>query len=292
MARTSIIFFGSGPVAAASLESLAKHFLIESVITKSVPEHHKGPAAPVELLATKLELPIIYANTKSELDSIIDCLKIESKLGVLVDYGVMISKKTIDKFVLGIVNSHFSLLPQWRGADPITFSLLSGQPKTGVSLMLIEPTLDTGKLITRKSITISKDDTVVTLTNKLVDFSNNLLVEFIPKYSTGLIQTRRQPHPDRATYSRKLTKSNGQIDWTKPAEQIEREVRAYLGWPSSYSTISGHTIKITKSHTSQSSASPMDIKCGDNNYLSIDEVTAPSGRKMSAQAFLNGYKIK
>ncbi len=292
MVRTSIIFFGSGPVAAASLEALSKHFLVESVITKSVPEHHKGPAAPVETLATKLELPIIFANSKSELDNIMGCLRLESKLGVLVDYGVMLSNKTIKKFELGIINSHFSQLPQWRGADPITFSILSGQEKTGVSLMLIEPTLDTGKLITQKSININKDDTIITLTNKLVDFSNKLLIEFIPKYTAGLVKPKRQPHPDRATYSRKLTKLDGQIDWKKPAEQIEREVRAFFGWPSSYAKILGHDIKITKSHVSMSSSNPLDIKCGDNKFLTIDEIIAPSGKRMSAQAFLNGYKIK
>jgi methionyl-tRNA formyltransferase len=122
----TILFFGSGPVAAASLRSLADNFSVEAVITKAVPAHHKG-VAPVEELAGELGLPIIFASTKKELDEVFTERTFTSKVGVVVDYGVIISQEVIDVFPLGIVNSHFSLLPEWRGADPITFSILSGQ---------------------------------------------------------------------------------------------------------------------------------------------------------------------
>lgn len=283
-----IVFFGSGPVAAASLEFLAKHFSIEGIITKSVPAHHKG-LAPVEELTKKLHIPVYFASTKLELDELIDNHQFNSRLGVLVDYGVIISQKTIDSFELGIVNSHFSLLPEWRGADPITFSILSGQEKTGVSLMLIEPTLDTGKLLTRKSLKVSSNETTPSLTNRLVALSNLLLNQYVPEYMDGLNKPKDQPHPDRATYSRKLTKNDGIIDWKKPAIQIEREIRAFQGWPRSRSTIDGKDIIITKAHVSTSKANKLDILCGDNNYLSIDELLAPSGRTMNAKAYINGY---
>lgn len=286
----TIVFFGSGPVAAKSLKSLADNFSIESVVTKSVPEHHKGPIAPVEKVATKLELPIIYANNKKELDDILGCIKPNSQLGVLVDYGVMVSKEIIDSFSLGIINSHFSLLPEWRGADPITFSLLSGQDRTGVSLMMIEPTLDTGKLITRKSIQIEKTDTTTTLTDKLVEHSNRLLAEFIPKYIDGVAKPKRQPHPDRATYSRKINKNDGRVDWKKPAKQIEREIRAYSGWPKSYTTLRSNNIVILKAHVLKSPESESDIKCGDGEYIVIDRLIAPSGKTMSMTDYLNGLK--
>jgi methionyl-tRNA formyltransferase len=288
----SIVFFGSGPVAAESLKALADEFLIESVITKSVPKHHKGPIAPVEKVATELELPILYANNKSELNSIIECAKPDSQLGVLVDYGVMVSKNAIDSFAYGIINSHFSLLPEWRGADPITFSLLSGQNKTGVSLMLIETELDTGKVITKKSVQIENNDDIITLTNKLIMHSNKLLIEFIPKYIDGTAKPRRQSHPDRATYSRKINKSDGKIDWAEPATQIEREIRAYFGWPKSYTTLNNNNIVITKAHILNEPESESDIKCGDNKYIAIDKLIAPSGKKMSINDYLNGQKNK
>lgn len=287
-----IAFFGSGPVAAASLKALANNFVVELVITKSVPDHHKGPVAPVERLATDLELPIVYANNKSELDDIVDCLNLESNIGVLVDYGVMISQSAINKFPLGIINSHFSLLPEWRGADPITFSLLSGQTKTGVSLMIIEPTLDTGKLIARRSISIDSHDTIVILTDKLVSFSNSLLIEFLPKYIAGSLKPKRQPHPEKSTYSRKLTKSDGQIKWEKSAAQIEREIRAYSGWPKSYTTIDDKKLIIINARALDIAENDSNIKCGDGKYIAIDNIIAPSGKKMSFKDYLNGQKNK
>lgn len=285
----TILFFGSGPVAAASLESLADSFSIETVITKAVPPHHKDPA-PVEELAKKLGLPILFASTKKELDTIFTDKNFSSPVGVVVDYGVIISQFVIDQFPLGIVNSHFSLLPQWRGADPITFSLLSGQEKTGVSLMVIEPTLDTGKLITQKVLQAPLlQETTPTLTDKLVALSNQLLYEYLPRYIDGEITPKNQPHPDRVTYSRKLTKADGVLDFKKSAPELEREVRAFAGWPKSRTQVFNHDVIITKAHVSPSPKTKLDILCGDGQYLSVDELIGPSGRKMDAKSFLNGY---
>lgn len=284
----TIVFFGSGPVAADSLAFIASHFEVETVITKAVPAHHKG-VAPVEELAKQLNLPIIFASNKFELDHIIDTHRFSSHIGIIVDYGVIVSQKVIDTFELGIVNSHFSLLPQWRGADPITFSILSGQSKTGVSLMIIEPSLDTGKLITQKSIKIEPNDTTPSLTKKLITLSNQLMADYLPDYIKGEIKPKSQPHPDRATYSHKLNKSDGVIDWSKPAKQIEREVRAYYGWPGSVTTLGDKRVIIKKACVVTTPSNPLDIKCGDGQYLSIEELVAPSGRQMSAKAFINGY---
>ena len=284
----TILFFGSGPVAAASLASLVDRFEIEMVITKAVPAHHKG-TAPVEELAKKLKLPMLFASTKKELDELMEKHSFKSTVGIIVDYGVIVSQQVIDRFPLGIVNSHFSLLPQWRGADPITFSILSGQEKTGVSLMVIEPSLDTGKLITQKVLPIAADDTTPTLTDKLVSLSNNLLAGYLPRYIDGEIIPKNQPHPDRVTYSRKLTKQDSILDFTKPAADLEREIRAFTGWPKSRTTLLGQDIIVTKAHVSKVAETKLDIPTGDGQYLSIDELIGPSGRKMDSKSFLNGY---
>ncbi len=284
----TIIFFGSGPVAASSLEFLAQHFNIETVVTKARPIYHKH-AAPVEELAKKLNLSINYANTRQELDDIVIKRSFESQLGIVVDYGVIISEQVINSFKLGIVNSHFSLLPQWRGADPITFSILSGQEKTGVSLMVIDQTLDTGKLIAQKELEIGPDETAISLTHKLIDLSNSLLLEYIPLYQNGQINLFEQPNQDLATYSRKISKEDGLIKSTKPAKQIEREIRAFLGWPGSRIIYNGKNIIVKKAHISDRPQTKLDILCSDGKYLLIDELIAPSGKKMTASAFLNGH---
>lgn len=287
--KPTIVFLGSGPVAAASLESLIKNFQIEAVITKAVPAHHKG-TAPVEELAKQARLPIVLANTRSELDTIFQTHSFSSRVGVIVDYGVIVSQDVIDSFPLGIINSHFSLLPEWRGADPITFAILSGQTKTGVSLMLIEPSLDTGKLIAQKSLPIAPDETTQSLTAKLVDLSNDLLNSFLPRYSEGLVKPRQQPHQDRATYSRKLTKQDSILDFSKPAAQLEREVRAFIGWPKSRTQLLEKDIIVTRAHVADAPSERLEIRCGDGKYLVIDELIGPSGKIMSGQAFLNGYR--
>ncbi|MBI3624131.1 methionyl-tRNA formyltransferase [Candidatus Saccharibacteria bacterium] len=297
----TIVFFGSGPVAAETLQFLSHYFTIEVVITKPVPGHHKQPA-PVEVVAKDSHLPVAFAGTKLELDKLIKTLGLQSRLGLIVDYGVIVSAETIKAFELGIVNSHFSLLPQWRGADPITFAILSGQAKTGVSLMVIEPALDTGKLITQKSLTIQPDDTTPTLTEGLIKLSNQLLVEYLPRYVAGTVKPHAQPHPHRATYSRKLTKEDGVIDWTKPAEQLEREIRAFIDWPKSRTTLAGKEVIITKAHaisTQPPKSKPGDVEVArqtkalamvtGKGSLWIQKLKPIGKPEMADRSFINGY---
>lgn len=298
--KPKIVFFGSGPVAAASLACLADHFEIEAVITKPVPPHHREPA-PVETLAHARNLTTYFANTKQELDTLMSEKHLRSQLGVIVDFGVIVSQATIDSFPLGILNAHFSLLPRWRGADPISFSILAGDEKTGVSLMLIEPSLDTGKLIVQKSLPITKDDTTPSLTQKLIGLSNELLVAYIPLHLAGETKPRQQPHPDRATFSRKLTKTDGIIDWNKSAVTIEREIRAYIEWPKSRTELANKEVIITKAHTESDDISQvltagvveirqkqLCIGTGDG-VLVVDKLKPAGKSEMTAAAFLAGY---
>jgi methionyl-tRNA formyltransferase len=303
MTKTSetIVFFGSGPVAAASLTFLADNFPIEAVVTKAVPPHHREPA-PVETLARERNLPLLFANTRSELDNLITEQAFTSRLGIIVDFGVIVSQDTIDSFELGILNSHFSLLPRWRGADPISFAILAGDDKTGVSLMLIEPSLDTGKILVQKSLKLTGEETTPSLTDQLVGLSNDLLAEYIPLHLHGESKPRSQPHPDRVTFSRKLTKEDGVLDWQKPAVELEREIRAYNDWPKSRTTLAGKDVIITKAHTSPSVGSgqkPGDITivpevkefgiATNHGTLWIDALKPAGKKEMTAAAFLAGY---
>lgn len=286
--KQSVIFFGSGPVAASCLEMLLRHCIVEAVVTKPRPPHHKYDVPVIET-AKKHNLEILSAANRSELDELIANNEFTSRVAILIDFGIIISKKVINAFPLGVINSHFSLLPEWRGADPITFAILSGQPKTGVSLMLIDEGMDTGRLLTRRSLDITPDDTSISLTEKLIQLSDELLKEYLPTYVSGLLTPKSQPHPDRATYSRKLTKPDGLIDWSEPAATIERKVRAYQPWPRCSTVINNHRVIVLKSHITDNKKTPLDILCGDGAFLSIDELIAPSGKTMSGDAFLRGY---
>lgn len=298
--KPQVVFFGTGPVAAASLASLLAHTVVEAVITKPVPPHHRE-AAPVETLAAQHSLNTLFVRNKVELDTLIEKQQFTSKLGIIVDFGVIVSQATIDYFPFGIINAHFSLLPRWRGADPISFAILAGDQKTGVSLMLIEPTLDTGKLIVQKSLPITADDTTPSLTDKLVALSNELLSTYIPLHLAGETKPRSQPHQDRATFSRKLTKADSLLDWTKSAADLEREIRAFAEWPKSRTTLAGKDVIITRAHAvpSNFSNSPGDIEvvkdisaimvnCAEG-YLCIDALKPAGKKEMTAAAFLAGY---
>lgn len=296
-----LVFFGTGPVAAASLEALSANFAIELVITKQAPEHNRNNAPVIEM-TNKLRLPAAFANTREELDILMRTKRFKSQLGVIVDFGVIVSSEVINSFSLGIINSHFSLLPAWRGADPISFAILTGDKKTGVSLMLIEPTLDTGKLLAQKSLRIEPEDTTPSLTNKLITLSNHLLREYLPLYFKGTLKPHAQPHPDRATYSRKLTKADGTLDWQKPADQLEREVRAFTGWPKTSTKLAGKDVIVTQAYTAPSqsvNSKPGDIEPTNetgtiivrtgNGSLCIQRLKPAGKKEMTAAEFLRGY---
>jgi len=303
-AKTSIVFFGAGPVAAASLRLLAKNFTIEAVVTKPKPAGYRGEF-PTLTVANELGIKSYTPSNKKELSDLIATDPFTSTLGVVIDYGIIIAQDVIDYFEYGIVNSHFSLLPQWRGADPITFSLLSGQSQTGVSLMLITAGLDEGPVFGWGVYNIKSTDTSESLTQQLVYLSDALLRDMLPKYLSGEFKPNPQESvaiamelPTEPTYSRKLTKADGRIDWQKPATQIEREIRAYHAWPKSYTKFNDLDIVITAAHVVEQKGDAgtlvvqnkeLIMYCG-KDALVIDTLKPAGKPQMDASGFINGYK--
>lgn len=299
MKTESCVFFGTGPVAAACLELLANHTAIEAVITKPRPAHYRG-TPPVIAAAERLGVPIHTAADKRSLDALVSTNNYTSCYGIVIDFGIIISQQVIDDFELGIINSHFSLLPRLRGADPITWAIALGDAKTGVSLMLIDAGMDTGKLLTQKTLPLAPDETTPSLTDKLIRLSDELIREYIPRYLAGALTPKNQPHPDRATYSRKLTKDDGIIDWSQPAEQIERQIRAFVDWPQSRAQFGELDVIITRAHVVDSQGAPGDMTITGKhliigtaqNSLAIDRLKPQGKKEMPVEAFLAGYRAK
>ncbi len=306
MKKTSqtVIFFGSGPVAASALELLTHDFIVEAVITKPPADHHKG-SVPVLELSEKLGLKSFTPTNKKELSQLFGEEPFQSQIGIVIDYGIIIGQDVIDCFPCGIINSHFSLLPQWRGADPITFSILSGQKQTGVSIMLINNKMDEGELLSVGTHELTGSETTPELTDQLITLSHSLLLKTIPEYLLGKIQPKPQKffakqlnYPDHATYSRKLLKSDGELDWTKPASQLEREIRAFNGWPSSYTSIFGKDIIITSAEVVNEEGTPGKYRRSKKELIIYCQKNAlrplrvkPAGKKdMPVEAFLSGIR--
>lgn len=296
----SIVFFGTGPVALASLKYLAARFDVEAVITKPDIKitSRKQQSESVNAWAKKHGLAVFNTNSKADLLDLFGKSNLKSPVGIVVDYGILIPKAVIDYFPKGIVNSHFSLLPQWRGADPITFAILSGQKVTGVSLMLIVPKLDEGDLIAQQRLSIPADATTKSLTNDLINLSNRLLSDSLPLYTPGKIVPFAQNSDIKPSYSRKITKADGQIDWREPAEVIEREIRAYVGWPGSFSYLDGKLIKILETEVVEyNSKTPgficnvngnLHVECGQNSLL-VNKLQLAGKNPVSGSEFLRGY---
>lgn len=293
-----IVFFGSGPVAAESLRLLAKSFVIEAVVTKPRLEHHKG-AVPVLEVAAELSLPVFTASNRSALDELFTSKPVQAKIAVLIDFGIIVSQRIIDYFPLGIINSHFSLLPEWRGADPITFSILSGQEETGISLMLLTAGMDEGPLLAYAPFKLPADITTPELTDALIDLSYRQLEIVLPLYVGGSVQPQPQSPSKKPSYSRKLVKDDGILDWSKPAVQLEREIRAFLEWPKSRTAFNHLTeVIITRARVIEADGTPgmrtiIDKKpviyCGEQAL--VLEALKPAGKKeMTGEAFLAGYK--
>jgi methionyl-tRNA formyltransferase len=298
MTKTSktVVFFGSGPVAARSLELLVQNFEVEAIVTKPKPANHRG-SFPVLDKAKALNLPLVTVSSKAELSTLIANKPFASDLGVLIDFGIIVGQDVIDYFPLGILNSHFSILPDLRGADPITFAILSGQTMTGVSLMLLVEAMDEGPLIAYGEQPLSGKETTPQLTEQLINLSDALLKDMIPHYRKNK-QAVAQTITGRAvSYSRKLTKEDGIIDWSKPAEQIEREIRAFIEWPKSRTTLAGKDIVITKAHVVSASGSPGEVVPQNKNLvvacgqqaLAIDRLKPAGKPEMTSEAFLAGH---
>lgn len=293
----SIVFFGSGPVAAKSLELLSENFTIEAVITKPKPAHHRGDF-PVLVSAEKRNIPVHTVSTRVELSELIATNPFKSKLGVLIDFGIIVAQDVIDYFPSGILNSHFSILPEWRGADPITFAILSGQESTGVTLMFLVEAMDEGPIYTYGELTLDGTETTPVLTERLIELSDKLLKKSLPQILPGSFSVSDQDVTKRATsYSRKLTKNDGIIDWRKSAEVIEREVRAFIDWPKSTTRLADKDVILTHVRVVKGHGAPGTTKivnrelliyCG-TDALVVERLKPAGKQEMTGTSFIAGH---
>lgn len=294
----TVVFFGSGPVAAESLRLLQKHIHVEAVITK--------PTTAREMQAVAEGVPQFLVSTRKELDELIKKQRFKSTLGILIDFGIIVSQKVIDSFELGIINSHFSILPEWRGPDPITFSILSGQKMTGVSLMLLVDKMDEGPIIGYGEQPLTGAETTPELTKRLINLSDALLKHDLPRYLSGegrggVSQEFMTEHSGKQVcYSRKLTKEDGILDWSKSAEMLEREIRAFIEWPKSRVHLAGKDVVITSAKIASRNGTPGSVTVdGRKLYIhcrggALEVIRLkPAGKnEMTAEAFLAGYRDK
>ncbi len=257
---------------------------------------------PLEVVAVAEDagIPIVYVET---MPALLQQLKeLNARVGVLAAFGRIIPQSIIDVFPHGIVNIHPSRLPHYRGSTPIEQTILDGVSTTAVSIMGLVSEMDAGPLYAQAEFEVPSGVTKAALTEKLTRVGAEQLAEVLPQILAKTAQKTEQDH-DQATFTTRLTKQSGIIDWSKTAADIERAIRAYADWPSSTTVLGSVECTITKARVYEddrrldpgeihTTKDYLVVGCGNNSCLEIQALKPINKQEMSADAFLRGYGSK
>lgn len=286
-----IVFFGTETYSVGALQALIDGvFDVALVITKPDSRSGRGmklSAPPVKVVAEKHDIPVLQPQKVSEIIDHVSTL--QPATGVLVAYGKIIPQAVLDLFSPGIINIHPSLLPLYRGPSPIEAAMVNRDQQTGVTLMKLEAGMDSGPIYTQETIELTGNETKKDLYERLFGLGEKMLVEKLPQIINGTLLPAEQDH-NQATYCSLLSKDDSRLDPTKlTAAEAEARVRAYLGFPKTKISLGDKDIIVTGAHASNTAEHKLSIKFIDDKYLTVDEVLAPSGKTMPAEAFIRGY---
>ncbi|OYX42550.1 hypothetical protein B7Y94_03185 [Candidatus Saccharibacteria bacterium 32-49-12] len=265
-----IVFFGTDDFSVSALEHLiAAGYPVVAVVTK--PDSRSGRGQHL----TDIETVIAQIG---------DCV------GILSSYGRIVPQKIIDLFNPGIINIHPSLLPKYRGPSPVETAIYDGVTETGVSLMLLTAAMDAGPVYAQATYPLTGHETQPELERALADLGSSLLIHNLPHILDGTLLP--QPQDDAlATYTKMLSKDDSRVEPLQmSAAQLARKVRAHVGFPKTKITLSGgQTAIVTRASDGDVPQTPLDVVCADERYLIIEELVAPTGRRLSATDWINGY---
>lgn len=295
MTQTSqkIIFFGTETYSTGALQALIDHgFNVAAVVTKPDSKSGRGmklTEPPVKTLAKQHDIPVWQPE---KLRDIAENIKeLQPVTGVLVAYGKIIPQSIIDLFTPGIVNIHPSLLPLYRGPSPIESAIINRDSQTGVTIMQLEAGMDSGPIYAQESMELSGDDTKADLYETLFNSGESMLVHILPDIINGTLIPETQDHI-KATYCSLLSKDDSLLDpEAMSAAEAEAHVRAYLGFPRSRINIADRNLIVTAAHVSSVKETPLSVLFKDENYLTIDQVIAPSGKTVAAPDYLRGNPL-
>lgn len=313
------IFMGtpdfSVPVLTAMKE--AGHDMLAAV---TQPDKPKGRGkemqmTPVKAKALELGIPVLQPKRVRDPEFVEQLRELKPDIMVVVAFGQILTKEVLEVPKYGCINVHASLLPMYRGAAPIQYVILNGEKETGVTTMFMDEGLDTGDMLLKTVVPITADETGGTLHDKLSAAGAELLIRTLEQMEAGTLQ--RIPQTGETCYVGTLKKSMGEMDWSRPAEELERQVRGLNPWPSAYTFLNGKTLKIWKAevlHTEavsfQEAEEPEALadrkSCGSVIVISRDSIQVQTGdgilairelqlegkKRMTADAFLRGYPVE
>lgn len=303
-----LIFAGTPDFAVPALAALitAGH---QIVLVLTQPDRPSGrgmklKASPVKELALQHRLAVFQPETLKDAEVQAHIASVQADAMIVAAYGLIIPTVVLHMPRYGCFNIHASLLPRWRGAAPIQRALLAGDKETGVTIMEVVPALDAGAMITHETLAISERDTAQTLHDGLASLGAKLMVQAMEKLAlSGQLPATPQDE-SLVTYAHKLNKTEANLDWTKGAAELSRQIRAFNPFPVAQAILHGETCRIwmaqARPDTPLIHAAPgtvievtdgITVACGEG-VLRIEELQMPGGKRLRAREFLAGHAVQ
>ena len=253
----------------------------------------KDRPTPVQARAEALGLPVRHPLNFKDPDDVAAFAALEADIAVVVAYGLLLPQSILDAPTSGCLNIHASLLPRWRGAAPIHRAIMAGDAETGVCIMQMEAGLDTGPVLLRDVVKIEKSHTTAILHDELSNMGAKLIIDALAK----LPELTPVPQPEGGvTYAKKIDKAEARVDWSKPAEIIDRQIRGLSPFPGAWSTYQGERIKLLSSEVQPGTGAPgavlgpFVIACGEN-AVEIFTAQREGKRAMPVADVLKGLEL-
>ncbi len=253
----------------------------------------------VKRLALQQEIEVFQPTTLKDRASLCRIVSAGPELLVVAAYGLILPQAMLNCVPLGALNVHASLLPRWRGAAPIQRAILAGDRESGITIMKMDAGLDTGPILAQSAILITEDDDAGTLHERLAALGAKMIVSALAAVESGRARFTPQSTAD-VTYAHKIDKSELTVDWSRPAQELARAIRAFRPSPGASSTLEDAGIKIWEAHVAQGSGEPgralaasphgIVIGCGQGSLV-VTQLQRAGGRRLSAEEFLRGHAI-
>lgn len=304
-----VIFMGTPELSCASFQALinAPGLQVDAVVTQ--PDRPKGRdlklrPSPVKELALRENLRVMQPERVRNEEFVRELRKLKPDLIAVAAYGQLLPKTILDLPRFGCVNLHTSLLPRYRGAAPIQWSIINGDTETGVTIMKMDVGLDTGDILAQEKTPIHPHDNAETLHDRLATIGAALLIRTIPDYVAGKIVLQPQPAAG-VSFAPKLKKLDGQIDWNQPAQAIANRIRGLAPWPGAFSYLPSQPqpqmLKIWQAEVAEQPGNAGEVLRADktglvvgcgHDALLIQLLQLEGGRRLTAQEFLAGHRLQ
>jgi methionyl-tRNA formyltransferase len=304
-----VVFLGSGAIGVPSLRALAASGTREVQAVFTQPDRPAGREQklrppPVKIAALELGLPVFQPAKIRAPEALVVLASVKPDVIVVAAYGQILPKAVLSLPRLGCINIHASLLPRHRGAAPVQAAILEGDNETGITIMQMDEGLDTGDILLKVPTPIEARETAGSLHDRLALLAPAALLECLDALERGAVSRERQD-PALATYALKLSRADGEIDWNKPAVEIERRIRAMTPWPGAYTSIplrnAPVVLKLHRAKVCEDASGPAGtvvaarddgiVVATGKDGIVLEEVQMAGGKRLHAAEFLRGHPI-